>query len=256
MDKKSFISTIKFEDDNLLSNLYDKIKLAEKISRPVFTSEFYPPNVWKIVKDMNKSFNINIYTCGIFEESERKMLCMAQEEPEKYPAKLIKIQNKSKFESLDHRDYLGAIMALGIKREKYGDLILDGNNCYAAVSEEISDYILYNLTSIGRCPCKVDIIDDYSDLNISARYEDFMLHSTSLRLDCIVSSICSLSRAKAVELIQASKVLIDYVDINEKDKVIEAGTVITVRGYGKFKFIEQIGSTQRGRLKLSMKKYI
>jgi RNA-binding protein YlmH len=256
MDKKSFVNAINFEDKNLLSNLFDKIKLAEKISKPVFTCEFYPPNVWRTIKDMNKSFGINIYTYGIFEDCERQMLCFSTEEPVDYPIQLIKIENKSKFESLGHRDYLGAIMALGIKREKYGDLILVEDGCYAAVSKEASDYIIYNLGTIGRCPCRVKTIENFNAQSISAKFENLVIHSTSMRLDCVISSICNLSRAKAVDIIQGGKVLIDYVEMQEKDKIVENGAVITIRGYGKFKFVEQLGSTQRGRLKLSMKKYV
>lgn len=256
MDKKSFINAISFEDKNLLSSLFDKIKLAEKVLKPVFTSEFYPPNVWRAIKDMSKNFGCNVYTYGIFEDCDRRMLCFSLEEPEHYPIQLLRIVNKSKFENLGHRDYLGAIMALGIKREKYGDLILVGDGCYAAVSEEISNYIIYNLDTIGRCPCRVEAIEDISAQSISAEFENLVIHSTSMRLDCVISSLCNLSRSKAVDIIQSGKVLIDYVDMHEKDKIVENGAVITVRGYGKFKFIEEFGSTQKGRLKLSMKKYI
>lgn len=256
MDKKSFINAINFEDKNLLSNLFDKIKLAEKISKPVFTCEFYPPNVWRTVKDMSKNFSINIHVNGIFEDCERRMLCFSVEEPQEYPIQLLRIENKSKFESLSHKDYLGAIMALGIKREKYGDLILVEDSCYAAVSEETSEYIIYNLDTIGRCPCKIEAIEYFNAQNITAKFENLVIHSTSMRVDCVISSLCNLSRSKAVDIIQGGKVLINYVDMHEKDKIIENGAVLTIRGYGKFKFIEELGSTQRGRLKLSMKKYI
>ncbi len=256
MDKKSFLNAINIEDKNLLSNLYDKIKLAEKINKPIFTNEFYPPNVWKIIKDLSKSLNINIHTYGVFEDSERRMLCFSSEETNDYPIKLLKIYNKSKFEALGHRDYLGAIMALGIKREKYGDLVLDGDACYAAVCEDIADYIVFNLDTIGRCPCKVELLEGFNAYNISAKFDNFIVHSTSMRLDCVVSSMCNISRAKAVDYIQGGRVLIDYVEIHEKDKLLEENAVITIRGYGKFKLIGQLGATQRGRLKLSMKKYI
>jgi RNA-binding protein YlmH len=256
MDKKSFLNAINFEDKNLLSNVYDKIKLAEKISKPVFTNEFYPPNVWKVIHSFSKSLSVNIYSYGVFEDSERRLLCFSMEKIEDYPVKLLKIHNKSKFEALEHRDYLGAIMAMGIKREKFGDLVLDGDGCYAAVSEDITDYIICNLNAIGRCPCSVEVLEDYDLNSIGTRFECFIINSTSMRLDCVISSLCNLSRSKAVDYIQSGKVLVDYVDIQEKDKLLEKGAVITARGYGKFKLVEELGSTQRGRLKLSMKKYI
>jgi RNA-binding protein YlmH len=256
MDKKSFLNAINFEDTNLLSNLYDKINLSQKISKPIFTSEFYPPNVWKAVSDMNKSFNVNIFTNGVFEDCERRMMCFSIEQPDKYPIILLKIDNKSKFEKLEHRNYLGAIMALGIKREKYGDLIIEDDSCYIAVSEEISDYILNNLSSIGRCPCKIKTVYNYNEQVIRAKFENMVINSTSMRLDCVVSSLCNISRAKAVDIISGGKVLVDYIEMHEKDRLLDTDIVITIRGYGKFKIVEQLGSSQRGRIKLSMKKYI
>lgn len=256
MDKKSFLNHIDYEDKNALSNLYDKIQLAEKISRPVFTNEFYPPNVWKTINAMKNIMGISVYTNGIFEDSERRVMAFSTEGIDFYPILLMRIENKSRFQELQHRDYLGAIMSLGIKREKFGDLIVNENSCYAAVCEDIFDYIRDNLTTIGKCPCKVEKMQALNLENISPRFERMAIHSTSLRLDCLISSICNVSRTKAVDLIQAGKVLIDYSEALEKDKTVEEGTVITIRGFGKYKLEEQNGSTQRGRLKLSLKKYI
>jgi RNA-binding protein YlmH len=256
MDKKSFLNAIRCEDKNLVSNLYDKIMLAEKVSKPIFSNEFYSPNLWKTIMTMEKKFGLNIYSNGVFEDSERRMLCFSVEQVFDYPINLLKFKNKSKFDKLGHRDYLGAIMALGIKREKFGDMIMKDDCCYAVVSEEITDYIFNNLISIGRCPCTIEILDNSVAQSICAKFDNLFIYSTSMRLDCIVSSLCNISRAKAVEIIQGGKVLVDYMELCEKDKLLDVDTVITIRGTGKFKLTEQLGSTQRGRLKLAIKKYI
>lgn len=256
MDKKSFLNTVNYEDKNALSNLYDKIQLAEKISRPVYTNEFYPPSVWKTISNMSKSLGINVYTSGIFEDCDRRVMAFSIEEVGDYPITLMKIENKSRFQELQHRDYLGAIMSLGIKREKFGDMILKDNSCYAAVCEDISDYIRDNLEHIGKCPCKIVLLQEFDVGKLSAQYERVMIFSTSLRLDCLVSSLANVSRTGAVDLIHAGKVLIDYSEAMEKDRIVQEDSVITIRGFGKFKLEEQIGATQKGRLKLSVKKYI
>lgn len=258
MDKKNFLAFINYDDKNLLSNIYDKIILAEKINKPVFTNEFLPPNVWKVIANLKNEFNIGIQTYGIFEEAERRMISFSSEDISKYlyPVKFIKISNKSRFESLGHRDYLGAIMGLGIKREKFGDLVLYKDSCYGALCEDILDYVLLNLNQVGKCPCTVEVIEELETENIKTDSENFVLTSTSLRLDSIVSSVCNLSRSKAVDILQNGKVLLDYVEVKEKDTLVNINEVLTIRGYGKFKITEEIGSTQRGRLRLLVKKYL
>lgn len=256
MDKKTFLNIVNYEDKILLSNLYDKIMLGEKIHSPVFTNEFYTPNLWKTITRLGNEFTVNIYTYGIFEECERKTIAFSKESIYEYPVKLIKITNKSKFERLQHRDYLGAIMALGIKREKFGDLILDGDICYGAVCADVTQFVLYNLNYIGRCPCEVKILENPGAEEIKPKYETLSIISTSLRLDSIVSSLCSISRSKAVELINSGKVLVDYIETYEKDKMADFQSTITIRGYGKFKIIEEVGFTQKSRLRLSVRKYV
>lgn len=256
MDKKSFLNYISYEDKNFLSNVYDKIGLAEKINKPVFTSEFYTPNLWKGILKLKNEFDINIYCNGVFEECERKMLGFSKEPIVFFPVKLIKITNKSKFEKLEHKDYLGAIMSLGFIREKLGDLIVKDNCCYTAVGEEMASYIEYNLTTIGHCPCLVEVVEDINIEDIKSNSQDITLISTSLRLDCVVASICNISRAKACELISGGKVLLDYEETSEKDKNVDFDSTITIRRHGKYKIVEAIGSTQSGRIRLNVKKYI
>ncbi|ERI91297.1 hypothetical protein HMPREF1982_03256 [Clostridiales bacterium oral taxon 876 str. F0540] len=256
MDKKSFINSIASEDNSLASNLYDKLKLAELTYKPVFMNEFVPPNVWKRLDSLQANFDVSVYSYGIFEDSERRILAFSKDDVYDYPVNAIKIENKSRFVKLEHRDYLGALVGLGIRREKFGDLVLHEDICYAAVCEDIFDYLKLNLIKVGNCPCKVELVDSYEIQQIKKSSKDSIVSTTSLRLDCIVGSLCNLSRAKAVLLIQSSKVLVDYAEVTEKDFNVEIDSIITIRGYGKFKISEHTGETQKGRLKLLVKKYI
>lgn len=256
MDKKAFLSLISYEDKNVLSNIYDKLVLAEKTNTAVFSNEFLTPNAWKAVLSLQGHFDTNMYASGIFDESERRMLAFSNEPVWSYPIKLLKITNKSKFQKLEHRDYLGAIMGLGIRREKFGDLIINDDICYGAFCEDICSYIISNLNYVGKCPCSVELVKEDNYKNIKVNTEDLYIITTSLRLDCVISSLCDISRTKAVSMINSGKVLIDYDDTYEKDRVVEMNSVITIRGYGKYKILKQVGLTQKGRLKLYSVKYI
>lgn len=256
MDKKSFLNSIDFEDKNLVSNLYDKISLAEKTGNVIFSNEFLIPNFWRSILKLENNFGIGMHTFGIFQDSERRVIAFSRDIVEKYPISLVKITNKSKFNELKHKDYLGAIMSLGIVREKYGDMITRGNSIYVPVIVDICDFLVKNLCFVGKCPCSVEKIEDYAELDLTPDSQEFVIQTSSLRLDCIIASICNISRSKAVDMIDGGKVLLNYEEFKIRDKNVQLQDTITIRGYGKYVVGKEVGTTQKGRLKLLMKKYI
>lgn len=256
MDKKTFLNNMNSVEASTASRLYEKIKLAEKINGTIYAGEFYTPNVWKTVERIQKEFSIGIYCYGIFEDAERRMIAFSNDYPWQYPVNLIKITCNSKFDEVEHKNYLGALMALGIKREKFGDLIVKGNQCYVAAGEEISDYIKTNLTSVGRCTCAVEVLDADTTEIPSYDFKTIVINVTSTRIDCVTASLCNVSRNKAEELVKQGKVLLDYSEVLRKDKMLKDDCVITIRGYGKFKVIGETGWTGRGKVKILVKKFI
>lgn len=257
MDKKTFLSSINYEEKSVLANVYEKIILGEKTNKTIFINEFFPPNLWSELVKISNKFYVNIYTNGIFDEAERRMICISPyEEFVNYPIEIIKVTNKSKFKDLQHKDFLGAIMSLGIVREKIGDLFLDDNICYAAVCTDVVDYLKYNLDKVGNCPCEIKVLEEYESDLPQRNFEEKVIISTSLRVDCVVSALCNLSRNKAVELVDKGKVLLNYNEEYKKDKIIKIGDVLTVRRFGKYKIVDLVGTTQKNRCKVKVQKYI
>lgn len=258
MDKKVFLNSIMYEDKVLISNLYDKIRLADKTNTTIYTNEFYPPIVWKTLEKNSSILGVKVFSYGIFEEAERRSIAFSNYgEVYNFSIKLIKVTSKSSFNKLEHKDFLGALMSLGFKREKFGDLLVCDGCAFFAVCEDVCDYVISNISSIGKTPCDIEVIDMNEDKKIpKAKFEELIINCTSLRLDSIISSICGISRSKSVLLINQGKVLVDYGEADEKDFMVEMGEVITIRGYGKFKIGEEIGKSLSGRCKLAIKKYI
>ena len=259
MDKKSFVNIFHLEDKNSISNLFDKLILASKTGHTIYCNEFYTPNIWKTLEEIEGELFVKVISYGLFEDAERKMIAFTGEENEEsleFPVKVIFIKNKSKFKTLKHKDYLGAIMSLGIKREKLGDVVLSGEGCYFPVCSDISDYVFANLDTIGNNPCSFEVLNPSVDTIPAANYEEKVIIISSLRMDCFISSICNVSRAVAVEMIDNGKVLLDYIEVKSKEKKVSTKSVITVRGYGKFKIGEEIGTTQKDRIRILVKKYI
>lgn len=147
-------------------------------------------------------------------------------------------------------------MGLGIKREKIGDLIVKENSCYFPVVKEVSEYIYNNISVIGRSPCVVEFISLDNFTMPDYTFEDLCIISTSLRLDSFISGLCNISRSKGEELIKARKILINYEQVTKKDKVVKERDIITVRGIGKYKIGDVIGKTNKGRIKIIVKKFV
>ncbi|WP_051541993.1 YlmH/Sll1252 family protein [Clostridium lundense] len=256
IDKKNFVNNVEFDDKNRICNLYDKMLLSNKIGNTVFTDEFYPPNVWRRLEELRECIPVNIFSNGIFEEAERRIIAFSPQEVWHYPLELIKIINKSPFKSLTHREYLGSIMSLGIRRDKFGDLIVKDDICYLPLQDELKEYVIANLKNIGNCPCDVKIVDIYNEDIPQYNFQDLNIISTSNRIDCVLSGITNLSRSKALELISSGKVLMDYLPIKDKDKIVKEKSIITIRGFGKYKFVDKSGLTGSGRQRLLFKKFI
>jgi oligoendopeptidase F len=281
MKKEMFLKQFPKELEYEVSKLYNSFENAEKYDIIVYTEEFYTPNIWKKLTD--KIENIKIITDGIFENSDRRQIVFIpigyyendsfdtigknkgkirlsnpnNSYNQNFPCKLLKISVNSKFKEYRHKDFLGSLMGLNIKRELMGDLIQDKENAYIPVSDKISDYILTELKQIGRALCTVKEIDiKNGEIVPEYKYDDKFITIPSKRLDSIVSAITNLSRNKVIEPIEKGKVLIDYYEEKDKSKIVEIDSLITIRGYGKYKLFSEHGETKKGKERLLIKKYV
>ncbi|MBU3142265.1 RNA-binding protein [Clostridium sp. CF012] len=257
MDKNYFLNSINHEDKNLISNIFNKMQIAQKTNKVIFTNDFLSPVVWNQISVLCENYKIKSFTNGIFKDSDRRMLSFSSYgEPSIYPINLLKISNNSKFSTLLHKDYLGAIMSLGIKREKLGDLIIRDASCYVPVCSDISSYIINNLNDIGNSHCSAREYSYTSQDLPERKFQEKIVISTSLRLDGMVSAVCNVSRNNSVGLISTGKILVNYFQCLKKDKIIKCNDTLTIRGYGKFVVKEIMGTTQKDRLKVEIVQYI
>ena len=139
-------------------------------------------------------------------------------------------------------------------REKLGDLRVIDDYAIVPIYEEVADYILYELRSVGRAPVSIQEIQE--DNLPKSNFLEGMIIVPSLRLDNIVAKLANISRGKAVEIIDSGKVLIDYSKSIDKSKEIKDGQRITISGVGKFIIGEIVGNTKSGRYKVKMNKFI
>ncbi len=192
---------------------------------------------------------------GGFPDAERKIACFGNENdlcyPPQPPIVIICIEPLSaKFsDTLTHRDFLGSLIGLGIKRETLGDIIIKDNVGYLFCLESISKFIIDNLIKVRHTSVSCTLCDNLPD-NILPEPKEKMVIVSSLRLDGIISAVYNISRSKSSALIDSEKVFVNGKLTVSSSKNIEINDIISVRGYGRFRCTEILGDTRKGRTRI------
>ena len=193
---------------------------------------------------------------GGYENADRCVAAFSNDEIYSYPIVCIKIKPlQQKFsDKLTHRDFLGAIMNLGIEREMLGDIKIINNEGYLFCLDKISQYIVDNLSSIKHTSVKCKIIDDIPELfNQLPDEEEYIV--SSLRIDTVVSAVFKMSRNSASQLINQEKIFINSKTVYKDSIQLKEGDVVSVRGYGKFIYSQTVNETRKHKMVVAIRLY-
>ncbi|WP_037372858.1 YlmH family RNA-binding protein [Anaerovorax odorimutans] len=178
-----------------------------------------------------------------------------KEEKESNPLTVLRITHNS-YKQLSHRDYLGSLLGLGIKREMIGDILVNESGADVIVLKEISNFLLINFNKTGNINVELELISA-EDINIpKARIEEKKDTVASLRLDNVIASAFNLNRTKSCEAIKSGIVFINGLQINKPDRIIKEGDKLVLRGKGKVILKSISGVTRKNRILIVIKKYI
>lgn len=177
-----------------------------------------------------------------------------------YPISCVKIKpSNAKFaERLSHRDYLGAILNLGIDRKTTGDILMKEDTAYLYCDILIAPFLCENLTKIRHTTVLATLLEDFHTEEECQEhdFETIQISVASLRLDNLVSAAFHASRSSLSGLIPAGKVFVNGREVLQNSYVVKPDDVISVRGYGKFVFRGQGSLTKKGRINVTLEKYV
>jgi len=157
----------------------------------------------------------------------------------------------SGFRKLTHRDYLGAVLGLGIERDAIGDIAVQ--NEHSAIlfcPRTLADFLIGELTKVGAdtVRCRECIIEEtFTD---GKQYRPISDTIASPRLDCVVAALCNLSREAAQNAVRSGLVEVDFEPEERVDIVLTPPITVSVRGHGRFILRSFDGETRKGRLRL------
>jgi RNA-binding protein YlmH len=193
---------------------------------------------------------------GGFEGAERVYLGISAEvQPVAEDFPIAAVRFSWRFEALTHRDFLGALLSLGLRRDKIGDIVVGDGECRVVLDAGISDFVRQNLTKVGGggVSCVAAGLTDIKKRQAFGAVSDTI---ASPRLDCIVAALADKSRLDAGKLILNGFVSIDFETAEDTAAKLNEGSTVSIRGHGRF-IIDGIGpATKKGRLRLEARKYL
>lgn len=198
---------------------------------------------------------------GGYENAERCMIRFGNEEElmyeQPFPIVCITVEplQKKFADELTHRDFLGALINLGIERSELGDILVRDKSCYVFATETMAEVICRDLTRVKHTSVMAKVCEPPKEL-IESKTENGQLQAKSLRIDGIVAKLCNLSRSKSAELFLSGKVFVDGRLMENESHQLKAGDTLAVRGYGKYKIVSTGGVTRKGNLIIEYERYV
>lgn len=158
-------------------------------------------------------------------------------------------------EELTHRDYLGAMMNLGLERGKMGDILVDGTEAFLFIVSGLKEFVKEELTKVRHTSVLVSE-EEWRSFHYTPKYEEIKGTVPSVRLDALLSLAFSSSRSKLAGLIGAGKVFVNGRLAASNGIHVKEMDLISVRGMGKFQYIGALSVTKKNRVSVLLHKYI
>lgn len=258
------------EDKLILAQAEDRIRQCEERSYMTSTS-FLDPHQQSVLRQAiarqstHGGYGCSLEFYGGYPDAERVVLvCLPDyltlENAE--PLTVIRVRpigggsigaarspgSSSKGKQLTHRDYLGSLMGMGIKREMIGDILVRDDGADIIVLDEMSDYLMREYRKAGRTNLSAEQVS-IADLIIpEPKVKAVRDTVASLRLDNMVSAAFGIPRTKAVLAIQSGLVFVNHVEASKPDASVEEGDLITLRRSGRARVTSVGGRSRKDRI--------
>jgi len=241
------------EDRLQFAKALDRLRSSQNKNHATFTDFMNPQRSVVFLQHFTKkSVAARVY--GGYDNAERMMLGFQPpytEEPlanESFPIVPLAITYNERFsKELTHRDFLGAVLGLGLDRGKIGDIRLSKSGAVMYTAQEVAGYIAENLLEVGRTKVTATPHAELAGLETTGTAK--RITAASLRVDAVISAAFNLSRGKASALIESEKVFVNW-SLAKKTLLLSEGDIATIRGTGRIRVDSIMGPTKKDRVAL------
>lgn len=261
MDKRGMLDRVaeNSEERLLLSRIWDQYDRCCGKNIPTVTA-FLSPQEQQAARRLLQAMGIRegFIFWGGYNGAERCQLHFLPDWTEEPDGEAIRAIHCTWYrgDHLTHRDFLGSLMGLGLTREKIGDILVAPESADVLVSAQVADFLLGSWDAAGRVKLHLTEIAPEEIVPPEVKTKEIRDTVSSLRLDSVVSAGFSLSRGKAAEAIQGGRVQLNWTNCVKPDRMAMEGDVISLRGLGKC-VLETVGhETKKGRVFVTIKRYL
>ena len=249
------------DEEKLLSNRFTELaEASEAQSRYTYTDFLGLAELDVFHRTLHEIAHIPYALFGGHELCERRIARFGSADDlgyeEDFPISCLKISASApKFaESLTHRDYLGALINLGIERKVLGDIFVSEKCAYLFCEKSIADFICEDLTRVKHTDVTVSPAGQIPE-DAAPHLVPRSVQIPSERIDALISAVLHISRDKSKELLKSGRVYIDGRLCENSSKALSPGAVISVRGYGRFIYDGMERTTKKGKLSVKISEY-
>lgn len=239
-----------FKGDEVFCRQIMDIKYRVEETYVMQVTPFLNPHEQDIVASLiGKNQGLKVTFDGGFNNAEMQRAIIYPDtfeiEDKDFEVAVLSVKYPGKFVKISHRDVLGALMNLGLKRELYGDIIVEEDYAYFACDSKMADYLMQNLTMVGRGSVHVARI--YERLERKQDYRKVQISVASFRLDLIIAEAFHLSRSEASRFIQGNFVKVNYKEVVQTNYLCHNNDIISLRRHGRLKLIDLNKVNRKGK---------
>ncbi|MDF1616312.1 YlmH/Sll1252 family protein [Petrocella sp. FN5] len=256
---------VKDKSDQMFIHRLEDLSRKANAMNWITNTDFLNQHQLSLAKDyLNKSGTL-YQTYGGYNQAERVLLflkptCVFDDFDYDYDDYVMYIRMQLPFilsgKNLTHRDYLGALMSLGIERKLIGDLLVDEQGMSLICMASIGDYIMNQMVTIGRNKVNLSKITKvaFEQMNQQS-YKNIQGTVASLRLDNILKLGTGLSRQKSVNHIQLGRVFVNGKEVTQISRILKVKDIISIRGVGKIRLTSIGKMTKKNRIVVEIDHY-
>lgn len=259
MDKQEALKHFEDMEERLaLSRALDLMVQADRYASPRGTDFMTPSRAVSFLPHL-KMPGMAVHAFGGFGDAERQVLLFAPEwhmlQEEDYGISCLRVTPK-RSAVWSHRDFLGAILGLGISREKIGDILVSQEYGLVFLKTDLCPFLLSHLTSVGREAVRCEEAPLSSAKSFERKTEEITGTVASLRLDTVLALAMRGSRNTALALIESGRVQINWVPVLKPDTHLSEGDLLSVKGFGRVRLLKIGGTSKKGRQFVTLLRYI
>ena len=220
-------------------------------------TEFLNPRERQIIRSVvgtNEDVHVSFF--GGYSSAERKrgLIHPSYFEPEEtdFDTVLLEIDYPHKFAAISHPHILGSLMGLGLKREKFGDILNEQERFQIMVAKEVTSYLKTNFDHVGKVPVTLKEKKLSDAVYSIEEWREQAVTVSSMRLDVVIGSLPSMSRQKAQLLVKSGAVKVNWKAVDQPSFECAQGDMLSVRGIGRMKILSIDGRTKKEKWRVTL----